>query len=175
VNGRLKSTVGDDVASQLAAKSSGKISIHAGNLMAALGITGFGSGTQFQLTGGYSLETLLSEDSAELVRRRRKVLLLLSLQSCLRKWPRQHGYIDTAPLSHVDVAHEKASIAALQQQCEIMLDAFPTSIEVDESLLAVSSVELGPRLRQAVAARLECKLNLAAALELFATYEQVYS
>jgi hypothetical protein len=62
------------------------------------------------------------------------------------------------------------------RQCASVLAAFPTSIELDDVLLAASSTGLGPKLRQAaaVAARLDCKLKCVAALESFLTYEQVY-
>jgi hypothetical protein len=161
LNDRIPFATADDVLSQRAAAA--RPSLHAGRFMAALGIPPAAIGAE--LTGEWGPEALLAADDSGTLARRRKVVALLSLLPFLRGMPPASA-ADAGEWREGELQRERASVAALQGQCRGMLASMPTSAESDEALLLLAPGRggaAGPRLRQAVAARLEIKRAVAAA------------
>jgi hypothetical protein len=76
-------------------------------------------------------------------------------------------------MSEEEVQFERKAVAELERRCLEQLNAMPTTIETDEELLVGQGCEgLGLRRWAAVAARLESKRKLKAAVEHFKTYAE---
>lgn len=145
-------------------KTSARPSLSAPRLVAALGLPASGgSGGPLDLTAAGQAAM---QDSEEAAQRRRQIAAVLSLQPFLRDLVPAAAAAAAAPLSEAELQQERQSVATLQAQCAELLGRMPTSAAEDEALLAGAGGEpLGVRRRQAVAARLESKLLLAAAAE----------
>lgn len=106
------------------------------------------------------------------------------LSGSLGIWPSQHVFCAAAEpgsstgLNSRQAAHQRQSAEHLQRHFEATLSSYPTSISTDEELLQThqeltsqhAQQALTTRHVQAVRARLEHKLLIAAAIEMLETY-----
>lgn len=156
-------SAGDDIASQLAAggSSTQRPSLSAPRLLAALGLPAASgeSGGGLDLTAAAEAAMLDTEQAAH---QRRRLATIMSLQPFLRDLTLSAAAAE--PLVGAELGCERQSVAALQAQCQALLGRMPTTAVEDEATLSAAEVQqLGPRLQQAVATRLENKRLLLAA------------
>ncbi|PRW59741.1 acyl-coenzyme A oxidase peroxisomal isoform B [Chlorella sorokiniana] len=168
LNDRVPFNAGDDIASQLAGGgSSQRPSLSAPRLLAAVGLG--------QFVGDLTpAATAAMGDGDEASAQRRLIACMMSLQPFLRDLGRPAAGAAAAaaglpPLPEADLARERQSVAALQVQCQALLDRMPTSAAEDEALLS-SRQQLGVRQQAAVAARLESKRLILAAADALQRY-----
>ena len=86
----------------------------------------------------------------------------------------EHDCFESTGLDSRQAEHQKHSAQHLQIQCQALLSSHATSISTDEKLLQTLQ-SLTPRHAQAVRARVEHKLLIAATTELLETYVGVIS
>ena len=97
------------------------------------------------------------------------LLLVPQLAGSLKECRSADESLSETRLNRRQAAHQRQSAQYFQSHCQRVLSSFATSIKADEQLL-VGLQPLTPRHSQAVKARLEHKLLIAATIDLLELY-----